>query len=144
MKSRISLWKKIKLFNNFKKTLKTNKEVLENKYNIRIDNAYRLYTVLNIPEELIGESYSLKKSDIDRISENFIVEYGKDLASFLNGKGLNELYEYYEIKKVDKYSYLLVWGFSLFKSNKFYNNLYWKVLPASIIITVGLLFFIFL
>lgn len=145
MKSNTSLWKKIKLFGNFKKSIKENKIELENKFNIRIDNAYRLYTVLNIPEELVGESYSLKKSDIERISQTFITEYGTDLATFLNSKGLNELYEYYEIKKVDKYSYLLVYGFSLFSSNKYYNNLYWRVIPISAIITtISLFLLIFL
>jgi hypothetical protein len=144
MNKRISYWKKYKLFNNFKKTIKENKETLQKNYNLRIDNAYRLYTVLNIPEEIIGESYSLKKSDIDRISENFIKEYGSELAIFLNSKGLNELYEYYEIKKVDKYSYLLVYGFSLFKSHKFYNNLYWRAIPIASLIASILLFLIIL
>jgi hypothetical protein len=145
MKSNTSLWKKIKLFGNFKKSIKENKIELEKKFNIRIDKAYRLYTVLNIPEELVGESYSLKKSDIERISQNFIKDYGTELATFLNSKGLNELYEYYEIKKVDKYSYLLVYGFSLFESNKYYNNLYWRVIPISAIITtISLFLLIFL
>jgi hypothetical protein len=144
MKKNISLWKKIKLFNSYKKIVKENKVELENKFGIRIDNAFRMYTVLNIPEELIGESYSLKKSDIDSISQNFIKEYGTELADFLNKKGFNELYEYYEIKKVDRYSYLLVYGFSLFKSNKFYNNLYWMVIPISAVTLLTTLFLLFL
>jgi hypothetical protein len=144
MKKNISLWKKIKLFNSYKKIVNENKVELENKFGIRIDNAFRMYTVLNIPEELIGESYSLKKSDIDSISQNFIKEYGTELADFLNKKGFNELYEYYEIKKVDRYSYLLVYGFSLFKSNKFYNNLYWMVIPISAVTLLTTLFLLFL
>lgn len=144
MKKNISLWKKIKLFNNYKKIVKENKIELENKFGIRIDNAYRMYTVLNIPEELIGEEYSLKKADIDAISQNFIKEYGTNLASFLNKKGLSELYEYYEIKKVDRYSYLLVYGYSFFKSNKYYNNLYWKVIPISVVTLLTTLFLLFL
>ena len=118
MKKNISLWKKIKLFNTYKKEVKKVKNELDTKFGLRIDNAWRLYTVINIPEEIVGEAYSLKKSDIDRISENFISQYGTELSKFLNEKGLSELYEYYEIKKVDKYSYLLVYGFSQFKSNK--------------------------
>jgi hypothetical protein len=144
MKKNISLWKKIKLFNSYKKIVKDSKKELESKFNLRIDGAHRMYTVLNIPEELIGEEYSLRKSDIDKISENFITEYGIELKKFLDTKGLTELYEYYEIKKVDKYSYLLVYGFSQFQSNKYYNNLYWKVIPASVITITSLLFFLFL
>lgn len=132
----VSMFKKIKLLRLFEKTLKENSVELQNKFNIRIDRASRLYTVLNIPEELIGEAYSLKKSDIDRISETFIKQYGEELASFLDNKGLKELYSYYEIKKVDKYSYLLVFGFRLMKSHKFYNNLYYKIIPSISIATI--------
>jgi hypothetical protein len=139
---KISFFKKIKLFNSFKKALKENKSELQLKFNIRIDNAYRLYTVINVPEELIGEAYSLKKSDIDRISENYIRQYSTDLGSYLNSKGLNELYEFYKIDKVGKYSYLIVFGYRLFKSHKFYNNLYYKVIPVSVLLSI-ILFFIF-
>ena len=62
--------KKLKLFFSYKKIIKLLKFELEQKFNIRIDNAKRMYTVINIPNELVGEAYSLKKSDIDKISEN--------------------------------------------------------------------------
>jgi hypothetical protein len=137
----ISLFKKLKLFYLYKKTIKNNKEELLKRFSIRIDRASRMYTVLNIPEEVIGEPYSLKKSDIDKISENFIKGYGEELSKFLNEKNLAELYEYYEIKKVDKYSYLLIFGYRFMKSNKFYNDLYLKILPTSIIAIVLILFF---
>jgi hypothetical protein len=139
---KISFLKKIKLFNSFKKALKENKSELQLKFNIRIDNAYRLYTVINVPEELIGEAYSLKKSDIDRISENYIRQYSADLGSYLNSKGLNELYEFYKIDKVGKFSYLIVFGYRLFKSHKFYNNIYYKLIPATVLLSI-ILFFIF-
>jgi hypothetical protein len=137
----ISLFKKIKLFNSFRNIVKTNSSELELKFKIRIDNAYRLYTVINVPEELIGEAYSLKKSDIDRISENYIRQYSSELAAYLNSKGLNELYDFYKIDKVGKYSYLIVFGFRLFRSEKFYNNIYYKIIPASVVLSI-LLFFL--
>ena len=134
--NKISLFKKFKLFREFKKTIKNNKAELERSLNIRIDNSYRMYTVLNIPEDLIGEAYSLKKSDIDKISENFTREFTIEVSKFLDTKGLKELYEIYEIRKVDKYSYLIVIGYSLFKSNKYYDRLYYRVIPASIILSI--------
>ena len=124
----ISFFKKLSLFSFYKKTLKINKVRLERELNVRFDSAYRLYTVLNIPEELYGE-FTLKKSDIDKISENYIREYTFEVSKFLKSIGLSELFESYEVRKVDKYSYLIVIGFSLFKSNVFYNNLYYKFLP---------------
>jgi hypothetical protein len=101
-----------------------------------------LYTVLNVPEELIGEAYSLKKADIDRISETYIREYVFEVSKLLNTKGLMELFRTYEIKKVDKYSYLIVIGFSLIETPKLYNNLYYKVIP-SIVVLSTMAYFLF-
>lgn len=140
----VSLIKKIRLFRTFGKTIRKNKTILSNKFNIRIDNANRLYTVLNIPEEIIGEAYSLKKSDIDRISENYTREVTRELAEFLNQEGLQELYEIYEIKKVDKYSYLIVIGFRLFNSAKYYNRLYYVALPITVAISTIISLFLLL
>lgn len=129
MNRNISLLKKLRLFNYYKKVIKTNSDSLERNFNLRIDNAKRMYTVLNIPEELIGDAYNLKKSDIDRISENYIKEFSNELTNFLSTQGLVEMLSFYEVKKVDKYSYLIVIGFNLFKSNKYYDKLYWRVYP---------------
>jgi hypothetical protein len=134
--SKIPLLKKIKLFKEFKKKIKSKEEELLVKFNIRVDNSCRMYTVLNIPEDLIGEAYSLKKSDIDKISENFTREFTLGISNFLDTLGLKELYEIYEIKKVDKYSYLIVIGYSLFKSNKYYDRLYYRVIPGGIILSI--------
>jgi hypothetical protein len=128
--NKASFLKKLQLFLNYKRIVKQNKLELERSLNIRVDNAQRLYTVLNVPEELIGEAYSLKKSDIDRISETYIREYVYEVSKLLNSKGLMELFRTYEVKKVDKYSYLIVIGFSLIETPKLYNNLYYKVIPS--------------
>jgi hypothetical protein len=136
MNKNISLLKKIKLFSQFKKTIKTNSVELENKFNLRIDSANRLYTVINVPPELIGEAYNIKKSDIDRIADNFIREYSKELAVFLNSKDLNELYEFYDLKKVDKYSYLVVVGFSFFRSDERRVRIYKYWIPILSTITI--------
>jgi hypothetical protein len=138
----LSFFKKINLFNLYKKILNDSSFELEQQFNIRIDKANRLYTVVNIPPTIIGESYNLVKSDIDRISESFLKEYSTKLSSFLNKKGLSELYRIYEIKKIDKYSYLIVIGYSLFKSHLFYRNIYYILIPLLIILGI-FLFFIF-
>lgn len=135
--------KKLKLFNLWKKTIKESKFELQQKFNLRIDGAQRLYTVINVPEELVGEAYALKKSDIDRISENYIRSYSGELSQLLNDRGLQELFRVYEIKKVDKYSYLLVIGFSLFKTQKYYNILYYVVTPVLIISSIILSLILF-
>jgi hypothetical protein len=114
----ISLLRKFGFYRLYKKTIRENSVEIESTFKLRIDDAKRLYTVLNIPEEFIGEAYALKKSDVDKISENYIREYSNELANYLNSKGLAELYRFYEVRKVDKYSYLLVIGFSMFRSDE--------------------------
>jgi hypothetical protein len=138
----MNIFKKIRLFLNYRKTLINNKNILAEKFNIRIDGAQRMYTVINVPEELVGEAYSLKTSDINRISENFVRKYNEDLSKFLNSNNLTELYKIYEIKKVDKYSYLIVIGFSLLNSAKLYNRLYYIVIPTIFIASLLLFFLI--
>jgi hypothetical protein len=143
MRNKISLYKKIQIFREFKKTLKLNKTELEEVFGARIDNAYRIYNVINLPAEMIGEPYNLRKTDIDKLAETAIREYSVKVSEFLDSKGLKEMYGFYEVKKVDKYSYLVVLGFTLpndtFRSNKYYDNLNYRVIPAVSIISIILL-----
>ena len=127
------MFKKLKLFFSWKKTINSIKIELEQKFNARIDDASRIYTVVNVPDDLVGEAYSLKKADIDKISENFIRQYYVELGNTLNTNGLQELFDVYELKKVDKYSYLLIIGFKLFNSVKYYNLLYYVITPLIIL-----------
>jgi DNA polymerase III alpha subunit (gram-positive type) len=136
MNNNIFFLKKLNLFSFYKKVLKENRNEIEQSFGLRIDKAQRMYTVLNIPEEIIGDAFSLKKSDIDRISENYIKEYTSEITRFLTSKGLGELLSFYEVKKVDKYSYLVVLGYSLFRSNEYYDKLYWRVYPVIGILTL--------
>lgn len=141
----MGIFKDLMLYFSFKKSLKRNKVRLESDFNMRIDNAYRLYTVINIPDNLIGEAYNLKKSDIDKISEGYIKDYLSKLGIFLNSIGLSELYDFYEpIKKVDKLSYLIILGFKPLDSVEINKIIYRILLPIlSISFIIGLLFFIF-
>jgi len=143
MANKISFFKKIKIFREFRKVLKLNKTELEQVFGARIDNAYRIYNVLNIPVEMIGEPYNLRKSDIDKLAETSIKEYTIKISDYLDSKGLKEMYDFYEVKKVDKYSYLVVLGFSLpndtFRSNKYYDNLRYRVIPVVSVISLILL-----
>lgn len=140
----MGLIKDIRLFFSFKKILKKNKVRLESDYNLRIDNADRLYTVINVPENILGEAYDLKKSDIDKISEGYIKDYLSKLSTYLNSIGLTELYDFYEpIKKVDKLSYLIVLGFKPLDSVEI-NKIIYRILLPSVIISSIIGLFIYL
>ena len=144
MNKNISIFKKIKIFRDYKKLLKPLKFELEQKFGARIDKAYRIYNVVNIPPDVIEEPYNLRKSDIDKIAENFIKEYSIEISKFLDSKDMKELYTFYEISKVDKYSYLVVFGYSLFRSNKYYDNIRYKVAPIITALLIGLSLILFL
>lgn len=121
---KISFIKKFKLFLTYIKIIKKFRQEITNQFNLRIDKSYRLYTVINIPKDYIEEPYTLRKSDYDTISESLIKDFTNKLSFFLNSKGLNELYDIYDITRIDNNSYLLIYGFSLFKSNKVIFNFY--------------------
>jgi len=139
---KVNIFKKIYLFFLFRRNLLKSETDLKIQFNIRIDNILRFYTVLNVPNEVMEEPYNLRKSDIDTISRNYIKEYNSQLSQFLNSKGLTELYEIYDMEKVDKYSYLLVFGFSLFNTKRLVNRLLY--LWAPIVILISLIMTIYL
>ena len=131
----VSFFKKLSLYRQYKKAIRNNSTELNQRFGMRRDYTNRLYTVLNIPQETIEEPYNLRKGDIDKIAETFIKDYSNEVSKFLDTKGLSELYGFYEIKKVDKYSYLLVFGFSLLNSVKLFKNTYFRLVPTLVVIT---------
>jgi hypothetical protein len=133
---KISFFKRYQLFRAFKKAIKENRNELEQKFGVRVDRAYRLYTILNIPEELIGEAFTLRKSDIDRISEPLIREYTSELSNYLNSIGLSEIYDFYELRKEEKLAWKIVIGYKFFRSNEWYDTLYFRVLPISLLFSL--------
>lgn len=138
----MGLIQNIKLFIAFRRAIRNKKVELLNKFNLRIDYANRLYTVLNIPESIFGEAYVFKKEEISKISEVHIKNYVSDVGKTLSTYGINELFNIYKIERVDKLSYLVVIGFSLFKSTRFYNIIYYILLPFLLIFitTISYLF----
>jgi effector-binding domain-containing protein len=98
---------------------------------MRIDRADRIYTVLNIPTDLFEEPYNLRKEDIDSIAQKYIKDYISELSKFLNSIGLSEIYDFYEpVKKVDKYSYLVVIGFRQLDSVDVNRIIYRIIIPT--------------
>ena len=141
---KVNIFKKIYLFFIFRRNLLRSETDLKIQFNIRIDSILRFYTVLNVPNEVMEEPYNLRKSDIDTISRNYIKEYNFQLSQFLNSKGLTELYDLYDMDKVDKYSYLLVFGFSLFNTKKLANKLLYLWTPILVsILLIMTIYFIF-
>jgi len=138
----MGLFKKINLFFTYRSVLKSIKKELEIDYNARIDSIYRIYTVVNLPDVLFEEPYNLRTSDIDTIARNYILDFRRNFSDYMVRKGLMELFEIYEVRKVDKYSYLLIFGFSLFNTRKVANALINLGIILSIISFLAIIFLI--
>lgn len=137
--NKVSLRKKIQLYLTYRKTLEKNRENLFQNFTSRVDKVYRIYTVINLPKEELDEPYNFRKRDLDIFAEKYIRDYSQNIAKYLNSLGLNELYDIYEIKKVDKFSYLIVIGYKLFNTDKLARTFWLKVLPWTAgIVTLGL------
>lgn len=137
----------LSLYRDWKKKLngKGVKNTLLEEYNTKVDGADRLHIVVNIPTDQIDEEYGLVKSDIDRLSVPFIKNQVKDVSTYLNSLGLQEMYDYYEpISKLDKYSYLVIVGFKPFDSVLYNTVVYRRIIPLLVllgIIYTGFLYF---
>ena len=118
-----NLFNQIKLFFIYKSTIKNNLLTLNSSFNLRKDLCNRLYTVINVPVDNFEEPYNIRTTDINTISENYIRDYCIKIGQALDYMGLKELYKIYSITKVDKYSYLVIIGFSLFQTDKVYRSL---------------------
>lgn len=136
----LKFFKKITLFFFYRRQVLASKEYLLQNFNARVDYIFRVYTVLNIPKELIEEPYNFRSSDINNISQNYIKAYSNEIQNYLISVGLRELFDIYEVKKVDKFSYLLIFGYSLFNTRKIAN----KLIYISISITTLLLIYLFI
>lgn len=136
----LNIIKKFRLLFTYIKIIINNKSVLNESYKIRYDYIFRLYTVINIPIDLIPEAYDLKKSDIDKLSQSYVSDFMVNISSLLNKIGLIELYVVYDLKKVDKYSYLVVIGFKFLRLEKIFRNLmiFLLILLSSLIIYLNL------
>jgi len=145
--NKLSFFKRLSLYRKYKRVIKENSAELEKNFNLRIDRANRLYTVLNVPSENIGEAYNLKKADIDKIAEGYIRDFSIEVAKYLDSKDLKEMYDFYDVSKLEKYAYLVVFGphkTKVIDSVSFTKNLYYRVLPISISIILLALFLILL
>jgi len=137
--NKISLKKNIELYFFWRRILKDSKENLEKNYSTKIDKVFRLYSVINIPIEGIDEPYRLRTRDIEIFSEKYIREYTQKISGFLNSVGLSELYDLYEIKKVDKFSFLVIIGYKFFNTEKVARNFWFKILPIFIVLITSLI-----
>jgi len=128
-----SLWNKIKFYFIYKNTISKNLPRLNGQFNLRKDRVNRLYTVLNLPEDVTIYGKDL----IDK----YIAKYVSEVNSFCKEIGINELIAILDSQRIDSTNYLMVFGYAGFNTAKVAN----RILISSILIALGVLsYFIFL
>lgn len=123
----MNLITKFKNFLFYKNVLDENRKILLDKYNIRIDYIYRMYTVYNIDKDeydKYGGEPEIKNKEVNETLESFLNNHtnvGKiitgdkyfeakvnddlyRLEQFLISKGLIELFGLTEKKRLDRYN----------------------------------------
>jgi hypothetical protein len=138
---KISLRRKISLYFSYRNLVIKNKKDFQTKFNLRLDRVNRIYTVVNIPQEIFDEPYTMRTSDINKISEPYITEYIRQISNSLNESGLTELYRLYNIEKVDKFSYLIIIGYSLFDTGEVAKNIFFRILPITAVLAISAILF---
>lgn len=130
---KIPLFKKLKLYNQYRKIIRDNREILSGPtLNLRVDRVYRLYTVINMPDDVKTYGKSL--------TEKYLKEYISSVDSKFNEIGLGELVGIIDMNKIDETNYLVVFGFSLMDTAKFWTRLS-LILVLGILITFGVIIF---
>src|SRR5574344_2716933 len=102
MGQKIGLIKKLKLFNRYKNIIKKNRNELMNVYRFKIDRSYRLYTVVNIPQEVYGNIYNNDEQYINNVANVYLTKVLSKIDNYLLKIGLIELYSVYQISRVLK------------------------------------------
>ena len=130
---KISLYKRLKLYNQYRKIVRDNRDKLTGlNVNLRIDRVNRLYTVLNMPEDVKTYGTSL--------TEKYLKDYITNVDTVFAQMGLSELVGILEITKIDETNYLIVFGFSLMDTAKLARR---TIVFSSIILLVALSLIIF-
>jgi len=122
---KVSFFKKLKLYRQYIKAIKKNRSKLsDSKINLRIDSVHRLYTVLNLPEDV--------KTYGSGLTEKYIKEYMQKVDPLLKEIGLGELVGILKMDKIDETNYLIVFGFSLMNTPVFWR---WFYIILAVVIT---------
>lgn len=120
------MFKKISLFNFYRRTIKECEKELAVNFRLEKDLIYRLYTIVNIDPKLVEQYYT------EDISGPIVTEYVSKVHRYMSAKGLSELVAIREVEPIDNFNVRVVIGFSLFDTAKVANKL---IIMGSLLLT---------
>ena len=133
----MNIFKRITLFNVYRKALKENRLTLLNDFRIKVDYIYRMYTVFTV-EEADYKTYGKELVDANlRIYKN-------KLDNYLNSIGLTELYGLSEQEKLSERDYRLVLRFAYLNTEAWANTLFFAGLGFGSLFGVSVIVFLLL
>lgn len=128
----MNIFKRIQLFFTYRKIINSIKDKLLVENNLRIDRVYRLYTVINMPDDV--ENYGGK------LGKKYVEEYLRNIDQIFVGYGLYELVGILDLKKLEGNNVLVVIGFKFLNTQRIANYLLFIVFIA--LISTFLIFFL--
>jgi hypothetical protein len=128
----MNIFKRIQLFFTYRKIINSIKDKLLVENNLRIDRVYRLYTVINMPDDV--ENYGGK------LGKKYVEEYLRNIDQIFVGYGLYELVGILELKKLEGNNVLVVIGFKFLNTQRIANYLLFIAFIA--LISTFLIFFL--
>lgn len=134
----LSLIQKYKLFKHFKKILKLKRNILVNKengLNLRIDNAQRIYTVVNCSPDVLKYGRNLAEKEIK--------EHIAKIEKIIIDTNLLQYVGVRDIEQITELDFLIVFGYKGFDTASFYTILYttYAILGIFAIISLFYLFY---
>lgn len=127
--------KKWKTYIHYKSLIDALKPELLEIFKVRVDNIYRLYTVINIPPEFYEKFGPV-------VGNQSVEIWLKNFNNFCWRKNLMELISVERIRKEDDYNYLIIIEYKLLNMkfvNRLLNTIIYFLIP-SILITLSTLF----
>jgi len=135
----MNIFKRIKLYYEYKKLLKDNIEDLQSKYSFRVDNINRIYTVIHIPDDI--KVYG--PEHIEALTEEWLKKWLIRLDTYLVNIHLKEFLNRDTLTKIDDQNFLLVLRYKYLNLEKIYYTLYLLGIISFITILVTLIIKIF-
>jgi hypothetical protein len=129
-------YKKISLFFAYRKNIILNKTYLLNKYGLKYNFIYELYTTI----VLTDAPSEMKQQYGNALASHEIKKYIKNFNFDLEKLELQELVNIYEIKKINDDLYGIAFGYALMKNIKIY--LYLLLHIIGIVALVAFLIFL--
>jgi hypothetical protein len=134
-KKQMSYWTKLKLFRQYKKTLKLNKKFLKEHHNLNIDWIFRMWTVYIVP---IEERYNVEQYGIKYLNE-LVHKYLNTIDKTLLKLNLLEVVGLTNADIIDDFNVRIVLSFKFFNLVRRANIKIISVLILLVILIISMI-----